>query len=81
MVPSFLAALLAVAQSDLFFAAPTELLRPWLEQFRVVHARAPVEIPPVRVAAVWHERWNADPAHKFFRGLVAGQVADHIGSR
>lgn len=78
VVPSFLAALLAVSRSDLFFAGPTELLRPWREQFGVVHARAPLSIAPVRVAAMWHERWHADPAHRFFRGLVADEVSAHI---
>ena len=28
-------------------------------------------LPSIKVAMTWHERMHADPAHRFFRDLVA----------
>lgn len=77
-VPSFLAAPLIVARSDLILTAPRRLL----ETFAVVY---PLQVldPPVRLGtfdevAAWHERFELDPAHQWLRGVVtraAGTLA------
>lgn len=74
VVPSFLAALVAVAETDLFFAAPRELLHPLATRLELVVVPPPISIPPVPVAAVWHERFDAEPAHRFLRALVGEEV-------
>jgi DNA-binding transcriptional LysR family regulator len=75
VVPTFLAALVAVAETDLFFTAPRELVWPLLGRFDLVLLDPPVSMPEVAVAAVWHERYQADSAHRFFRALVEREVS------
>lgn len=70
VVPTFLAALVAVAETDLFFAAPRELVAPLLPRLGLVVVSPPIAIPPLPLVALWHERYQADPAHRFFRTLV-----------
>lgn len=74
VVPTFLAALVAVAETDLFFAAPRELLQPFASRLGLVVVAPPIPIGAVPVAAVWHERLDAEPAHRFFRGLLCEEV-------
>ncbi len=75
VVPTFLSALVAVAETDLFFTAPRELVTPLAERFGLQLFDPPIAMTPVPVAAVWHERFHADPAHQFFRDLVLEEVA------
>ena len=74
VVPTFLAALVAVAETDLFFAAPRELVQPLLPRLGLVVVAPPIAVPPVPIVALWHERYQADPAHRFFRTLVMEEV-------
>lgn len=74
VVPTFLAALVAVAETDLLFAAPRELVEPLLPRLGLVVAAPPIAVPAVPVVAVWHERYQADPAHRFLRGLVLDEL-------
>jgi DNA-binding transcriptional LysR family regulator len=75
VVPTFLAALVAVAETDFFFSAPRVLLRQQSARFGLTLFDPPFPIAPVAVAAVWHERFHADPGHRFFRQLVVEHVA------
>jgi DNA-binding transcriptional LysR family regulator len=59
----------------LFFTAPRELLEPLLERFQLQLVPPPLAVAPIPVAAVWHERYSADPAQRFFRELVQFEVA------
>lgn len=81
VVPSFLAALTVVAESDLFLTAPRELAAPLAAHLQVVSVEPPLALPPVPVSAVWHERVSADPAHRFFRGLVVDVLRAVIDAR
>lgn len=81
VVPSFLAALVTVAETDLFFAAPRELLHPLAARLDLVVVAPPIAVPPVPVAAVWHERFDAEPAHRFLRALVGEEVIDGLRGR
>jgi DNA-binding transcriptional LysR family regulator len=81
VVPTFLAALVAVAETDLFFAAPRELLQPLASRLGLVVVAPPIPIAAVPVAAVWHERLDAEPAHRFFRGLLCEEVAAGLRGR
>lgn len=66
-VPSFPAALRAVALSDLVLTGPTALegLAPGVRSLPV-----PVVLPKHAITLVWHPRVDADPAHRWFRELV-----------
>lgn len=74
VVPSFLAALVVVAETDLFFAAPQELLQPAAMRLGLTVLAPPVPIPAMPVAAVWHERFDADPGHRFLRTRVSDEI-------
>lgn len=73
-VPSFLAALVAVTEADLFVTLPRPLVAPLAERFGLLLFRPPVELPAVRVAALWHERFQADATHQLFRRVVLEQA-------
>lgn len=73
-VPSFLMAPEVVARTDFFFTAPRELLRLLAKRLDLVLLDPPIAIDPVAVAVLWHERVEADPAHVWFRGVVARVV-------
>ena len=75
IVPTFLSALLVVAETDLLFAAPRELVRPLLDRFALTLLELPIAMADVPVAAVWHERFHADPAQRFFRELVIAEIS------
>ncbi|MCU0686895.1 MAG: LysR family transcriptional regulator [Polyangiaceae bacterium] len=74
VVPTFLAALVAVAETDFFFTAPRELVGPLVRRFDLAVLEPPLALPAVPVAAVWHERHRADEGHRFFRELVRGEI-------
>jgi DNA-binding transcriptional LysR family regulator len=74
VVPSFLAALVAVSGSDLMFTAPRELVAPVARGHGLVAVRPPIAIPDMRVAALWHERFDADPGHRFFKTMVGDEL-------
>lgn len=75
VVPTFLSALVAVAESELFFTAPRELVAPLAERLELQLLEPPIAMTDVPVAAVWHERFHADPASRFLRELVVKEVA------
>jgi DNA-binding transcriptional LysR family regulator len=75
VVPTFLGALFAASESDLLFTGPLEVVRPLLARFGLQAAEVPVPMPSVPVAALWHERYQADAASKFFRDVVVQEVA------
>ena len=66
-VPSFPAALRAVAHSDLVLTGPTAL------EGLVAGVRSlpvPVSLPKHAITQIWHPRMDADAAHRWFRDLV-----------
>lgn len=76
VVPSFLAALVAVSQTDAFFTAPRELTRSLCEPLDLVQLAPPLALPPVRVSALWHERFHADAVHVALRQAVFEALDD-----
>lgn len=69
-VPHFLAALPIVRQSDAIVTIGRRLALASREGLRI-HA-PPLELPGFDVSLFWHERDHADPAHIWFRRMVAG---------
>ena len=79
-VPSFLAAALVVARTELFLAAPRVLLAPLARSLGLVVLDPPIALPPVPAVALWPERLHLDPGHRWFRDLVTAVVGDVLSS-
>lgn len=74
VVPNFLSGLMAVAGTDLLMNAPVPLVHHLLDTYGLVLRPAPVPLPRLRVALLWHERFNVDPPHRWARERVLGVV-------
>ena len=74
LVPSFPSALAVAAGSDLVALVTESFIRAELtrlgEPAPVVMFELPVETPSITVSQLWHPRLDADPAHRWLRGLV-----------
>ncbi len=67
-VEDWASALALARASDLVASVPerhTSRLREGLRSFPL-----PLELPPITVAMLWHPRQEADPAHRWLRGVV-----------
>ncbi|MCB9761643.1 MAG: LysR family transcriptional regulator [Alphaproteobacteria bacterium] len=79
VTPTFLAALFAVADTDLLFAAPRALVRRTAARLGLVVLPAPLPLPAVPVAAAWHERFQQDAQHRFFRERIIAALEEVLG--
>lgn len=68
-VPNFLVAPLVVAGSDLVVTAP-ERISARFGDLGLATYPPPIEVPGFTIHVGWHERFRAEPAHTWFRGLV-----------
>ncbi len=74
---SFLSAPLMVAESDAILTGPERLLR-WFSTMVSIELRpAPLPVHGFAYAAVWHERFEHDPAHEWLRELLLRAAAPH----
>jgi DNA-binding transcriptional LysR family regulator len=73
-VPTFLAGLIVVAGSDLLMNAPASLVREVAHQFGLRSVEAPVALPTVPFALLWHERFQAAQDHRWARERVYALV-------
>src|SRR5207244_521026 len=71
VVQSFPAALAIVCRSDLLSAAPESYLASVME-FRggLRTFPLPVETEGITISQMWHPRLDADPGHRWLRGLI-----------
>ncbi|MBK8259242.1 MAG: LysR family transcriptional regulator [Polyangiaceae bacterium] len=69
--PSFLAALALLSQSDFVIAAPKTVLFSYSNVFQLKTFNLPIEVSGFKIVQAWHKRAHEDPAHKWFRALVA----------
>ena len=76
VVPSFLLAPYVVARSEMLFTAPRELVEPIAQLLGLCTVQPPISLPEIPVIELWPERLHADPAHVWFRHLVADVVAE-----
>lgn len=75
LVAGFATALALVRNSDLIATVPerhTGRLRAGLHTFT-----APVALPEFTVSLLWHPRLDADPGHRWLRGVVRGVCSAH----
>ncbi len=69
-VAHFATALEVILQSDLALTGPASLAH-CASAAGVVSRPAPIEVPPHAITMMWHPRFTADPAHRWFRELLA----------
>jgi DNA-binding transcriptional LysR family regulator len=68
IVDGFSAALALARVSDLIASVPerhTGILRAGMHSFPL-----PMPVPEIKISMLWHPRMDADPAHRWLRGLV-----------
>lgn len=78
----FMSAPLVVARTDLLITAPAMLVRYFAELAPLQILEPPIELPTYPEEMYWHDRFDADPAHRWLRehlqrigaGLGAGTV-------
>lgn len=70
-VPHFSSIGLAVAESDLVATMSRRVALAAASQLPLRVLSPPIELPPIEVRQVWHERADADPAVRFLRTLVS----------
>lgn len=80
-VPAFLAGLLIVARSDLLMNAPIPLVNEVADTLDLVVCDAPIPLPRVPFALLWHERFQSDPAHRWARERVFSAVQRRLAKR
>jgi DNA-binding transcriptional LysR family regulator len=68
--PNFASAIAAIRATDLALVAPGSLATHAAE-FGLRELRVALELPKHRITMVWHPRFDAEPAHRWFRDLVA----------
>ena len=70
-VPYFLAAPVMVATSDLILTTAHLVAEHFARMYPLQVLPPPIDLPPFGIDAVWHERFDRDPAHRWLRGQVA----------
>ncbi|MBI2394960.1 MAG: LysR family transcriptional regulator [Deltaproteobacteria bacterium] len=68
---SFFVAPLLIARSDLILTAPARMLAPLADMLGLRTFPPPLPLPGFRIHQAWHPRVADDPAHRWFRRLVA----------
>ena len=75
-VGSFVAAPLIVAETDLVLTLPRRLAERVVEMAPLAIHEAPIELEPFAFSAIWHERRQREPAHRYLRSMVAAVAAE-----
>lgn len=71
---TFLAAPLAVAQSDLIAVVPKHIAQHSAPALSLQQLPVPVPLQPFSVALAWHERSRSDAGHQWFRRQLASAL-------
>jgi DNA-binding transcriptional LysR family regulator len=80
VVPTSYAALFAAAGSDLVAAVPKRLVLDSAAAFGLHAFRLPVRVNEMEIGQAWHPRFDADPAHRWLRGIVRAVCGDRRDS-
>lgn len=76
-VPHFLAAPHLVAQSDLVLTVAERMARLFARTLPLRILEPPLELPAVRLSMVWHDRHEADAAHRWLRERLVEAAGRH----
>ncbi len=79
-VPSTSAALLIVRASDTLSTIAVETTTSLITGLGLHTRPVPLTLPPLVAISSWHQRYNADPAHRWLRGLVRQAFAQAKGN-
>jgi DNA-binding transcriptional LysR family regulator len=74
-IPHFLAAPHIVRHTDVILTIGERIAQAMADGLRIL--APPIELPRFTVETIWHERHHADPAHTWFRHVVA-EVAKEL---
>ncbi|WP_259460563.1 LysR substrate-binding domain-containing protein [Paraburkholderia sp. BL23I1N1] len=74
-VPNFLAVLTTLPSSDALFTLPRRAGEQMAELVKAQILELPVSIPGFVARQFWHERFQKDPANKWFRDLIYSLLA------
>jgi DNA-binding transcriptional LysR family regulator len=70
IVPHFMAAALAVSQTDFLAAVPRRFASAVAKHLLLRILELPFAPPKLSLSLLWHDRTHADPASRFFRDLI-----------
>jgi DNA-binding transcriptional LysR family regulator len=66
----FIGAAIAVAQTDMILTMPRRPAEHLAIMLNLTMSEPPIELPPLEIVAVWHERMDDDPAHRWLRQTI-----------
>ncbi|MGC4090297.1 MAG: LysR family transcriptional regulator [Polyangiaceae bacterium] len=69
-LPHFSTVPLAVLETDCVATLSSRIARAFAARMPLTLLKPPLELPPIEIQQVWHERNEHDPAVSFLRGLV-----------
>jgi DNA-binding transcriptional LysR family regulator len=72
----FMAAPLVIARTDLLMTGPRMLLQYFAELVPLQVLPPPLKLPSYPEEAYWHQRFDADPAHRWLRELIRRVTRD-----
>jgi DNA-binding transcriptional LysR family regulator len=72
---NFLTPALLLADSDFLLVGPTKLAENFSKIFPIKHQPLPVEVKPIRVQMIWHERLRKDPMQLWVREKLRSYFA------
>jgi DNA-binding transcriptional LysR family regulator len=76
----FMAAPLIVARGDLLMTGPAMLIDYFAKLVPLKVLTPPIRLPTYPEEAYWHERYDADPAHRWLREAIA-KVTSELGTK
>lgn len=74
-VPHFLAGAMLAADSDMILTLPGRLARLLAKRLPLALLDLPLQVAPLSLAMIWHERSHRDPAHTWVRQQLVDVVA------
>lgn len=80
LAPHFASVPFIVAESDLIATVPRRLAGRFSKALKLQVLPIPFTMPSFRVAMLWHERVDSDPAHAWLRGLIM-ETANGLGRK
>lgn len=69
-VPQFSTAIFVLLRSDFLLSCPWRLAREVMDWVDVVMLEVPVEVGSIEMCGIWHQRYEYDERHRWFRALL-----------
>lgn len=68
-LPSFMAGAVVAARTDALAILPANLAKFIAADLKLAIFSPPLSLPRIEIGQYWHERYHADPGHRWFRAL------------